>query len=82
LRSGSGPRPGFYTRKWKKKIAVKKAHIKKTMYSNLSRSSVKEFIRDGGHEQLLSNGGRFKPVLPKDEEADNDRSPKNLVKLV
>jgi hypothetical protein len=39
--------------------------------------------RDRGLEQLISNGGRFKPAFAeRDKEADKDRSPRNLVKPV
>jgi hypothetical protein len=41
--------------KLEEKITVKKAH-----------KLNKDFIRDGGHEQLLSNGGMIKPALPKE----------------
>jgi hypothetical protein len=38
---------------------------------------------DGGHEHLISNGGRFKPAFAeKDKKENNDRSPNNLNKLV
>ncbi len=37
--------------------------------------------RDSGHEHLISNIGRFKPAFA-EREAENDRSPKNLDKLI
>ncbi len=39
-------------------------------------------VGDGGHEQLMSNGGRFKSTFDERDKKQYDKSPRNLNKIV